>query len=89
MELARGQVEEHRLPLAPADPRQHVVEAEQREYGIHAQLLEAAADLAGIDLLAGCIQLAIDFGLDVVHSGLRVPSPVPSSAGSGCAVRTR
>ena len=42
VELARRQVEQHRLPAVPVQPRQQVEHAEQRPHRQHAQAREAA-----------------------------------------------
>ena len=62
MELARRQVEQHRLVTTPLHPRQAIEQSEQRARGDHSQPLIAAGDLAHMDLAPGCVEAGVGAG---------------------------
>jgi hypothetical protein len=59
VELARRQVEQHRLAAVPGQPRKQVVHAEQPDHRGRAQALKPAPDLARMDLLLGAVHAAV------------------------------
>jgi hypothetical protein len=56
VELARRQVEQHRLAAVPAQPREHVVHPQQHPHREHAQALEAPVDRARVDFAFADVQ---------------------------------
>src|SRR5690606_19126058 len=63
VELARRQVEQHRLAIVPAQPGEDIEHAQQPERGDHAQGVQAPGNLARIDLaFADIHRAAVVFG---------------------------
>ena len=63
MELARGQVEQHRLAAMQVEPRQHIEEPEQQPHRQYAQSRKASVNLTRIDLLV-CLVVGTAAGID-------------------------
>src|SRR5690606_37664532 len=82
VELARRQVEQHRLAIIPAQPGEGIEHAEQPEHGGHAQGVQPAGDFARIDLALADIHRAA-----VVVGELQGNTAVHRSGGSALLYR--